>query len=113
MNEDFSISIKEFDEYSVLSIFGDFVARNLIQIRQAIQDALQNRNNHLFLDISRVEKIDSTGIGIIINTARHLMESEKKLKLINPSLDIVELLEMAIVDIHDSVENAKKALSLI
>jgi anti-sigma B factor antagonist len=77
---------------------------------EALQRALAEEGGHVLIDFSKINYIDSTGIGELVGHLVKFKDQERKLILVRPSERIRKLLQVARVDelfpIYDSVEEA-------
>jgi anti-sigma B factor antagonist len=80
---------------------------------QTLERVLEGEEGHVIIDFSKINYIDSTGIGELVGYMVRLQEQKRKLILIHPPERIRKLLEVANVlelfDLHDSVEAALAA----
>jgi anti-sigma B factor antagonist len=80
---------------------------------QALERALEEDEGNVLVDFSRINYIDSTGIGELVGYLGRFRDRNRKLILINPSDRIRKLLAIAQLDrlftIYDSLENALHA----
>ena len=73
---------------------------------------------HLIINLSKVEYLDSTGLGVLIGGLKRLRESEGNLTLVGPGMRILRIFEITgldkIFDIYGSEEEAaaKEGVSL-
>jgi len=65
-----------------------FLARTLERI-------LAEDQGHVFVDLERINYIDSTGIGELVGYLGRFQEHQRRLVLLQPSRRIVKLLEVA------------------
>ena len=77
---------------------------------QALERALEEDEGNVLVDFSRINYIDSTGIGELVGYLGRFRDRNHKLILINPSDRIRKLLAIAQLDrlftIYDSLETA-------
>ena len=77
---------------------------------QALERALEEDEGNVLVDFSRINYIDSTGIGELVGYLGRFRDRNRKLILINPSDRIRKLLAIAQLDrlftIYDSLETA-------
>ena len=77
---------------------------------QTLDRALAEEAGHVLVDFSRINYIDSTGIGELVGYLGRFRDRNRKLILINPSDRIRKLLAIAQLDrlftIYDSLETA-------
>ena len=77
---------------------------------QALERALEEDEGNVLVDFSRINYIDSTGIGELVGYLGRFRDRNRKLILINPSDRIRKLLAISQLDrlftIYDSLEAA-------
>jgi len=82
-------------------------------LAQTLERALSNDTGHVLLDFSKINYIDSTGIGELVGYLGRFRDESRKLILINPSERIRKLLDVArlteLFAIYETVEAAVSA----
>ncbi len=77
---------------------------------ESLDRVLENDDGHVLLDLSKINYIDSTGIGELVAYLGRFQSRNRKLILINPSERIRKLLALARLDelfhIAETVEEA-------
>src|SRR5450755_744293 len=66
-------------------------ARELDQLRREV---LEQSDSRVIIDLSRVTKIDSAGLGQLMSCYSHLVKNRGALKMMNPAPEIKKLLDM-------------------
>ena len=78
------------------SIHGDIDHHNARVIRMQIDDALyKQRPRKLTLDLSRVEFMDSSGLGLILGRFNKASEIGTEFTLLNPADSVRKILDVA------------------
>ncbi len=66
------------------------------------------------MDMSRVEYIDSSGLGVMVSVLKKVKHAEGKLVLISPKSSVKQILSLTNLDkvfnIQDNLENAVEAV---
>ncbi len=82
-------------------------------LRQAIMDQVENGAKHLLIDLTRVEYLDSTGLGILIGGVKRLKEQGGSLRLVGPSARITRIFDITglnkIFDVYATEQDALAA----
>lgn len=82
-------------------------------LAQTLARALADDEGHVLIDFSRINYIDSTGIGELVGYLGRFQEAQRKLVLVNPSDRIRKLLHVArlneLFPVYDTVEAALQA----
>ena len=66
-------------------------AQELDELRREV---LEQTDSHVIIDLSRVTKIDSAGLGQLMSCYSHLVRNQGALKLVNPAPDVKKVLDM-------------------
>lgn len=86
-----------------------FTAQDVPALREAFRERLQEGPTKLHLDFSRVESLDSMGIGLLVATHNSLARQGGALLLTQVRKDIYQLLTLMRLDKHFSVTPAAEA----
>ena len=82
-------------------------------LRQAIMDQVEGGTKHLLIDLTRVEYLDSTGLGILIGGVKRLKEQGGSLRLVGPSARITRIFDITglnkIFDVYATEQDALAA----
>ncbi|WP_195268280.1 STAS domain-containing protein [Eubacterium sp. 1001713B170207_170306_E7] len=68
------------------------------QFKEPIEKLIQAGTKEIFLDLTNLSYIDSTGIGILIELRKGSMSKGLDMTLINPQKNVVKLLQLTGVD---------------
>jgi anti-sigma B factor antagonist len=83
-------------------------------LHDKLHEVLEAGKRKVVIDLSQVEWMNSTGLGILISTYTTLRNNDGELKLANVTDKIQSLLTITklvtVFDTHDSVDEAVKAL---
>ena len=81
----------------------------------ALENVLKNESTNVMIDFTKIDYIDSTGIGELVGYLGKFTTQNRKLILVNPSERILKLLKLAKLDtvfkIYSSEEEALAAES--
>ena len=81
----------------------------------ALENVLKNESTNVIIDFTKIDYIDSTGIGEMVGYLGKFSNQNRKLILVNPSERIMKLLKLARLDavfkIYSSEEEAINAES--
>ena len=94
------------DGKAVLTPEGDIVASVAEALRARLKEVLQEGVTGLVIDLSRVELIDSVGIGLLIAVHNSLGKKGGRLVLRHVNADLAALLRTMRLDKHFQVETA-------
>lgn len=109
------LDFKMKDDVLVVDIAGDLDHHQASQAREEIDRTIDVfKSKHLVMDFSKVEFMDSSGIGVVMGRYNKVSEKSGKIVLIGCSKYVKLILEMAgiftIVSSCDSLEEAFKQL---
>ena len=83
-------------------------ARELDDLRREV---LEQKDSRVIIDLSRVTKIDSAGLGQLMSCYSHLVRNQGTLKVLNPGPEIKKLLDMTgISTLIPAFEDEQEAL---
>jgi len=89
---------------AVISLGGEVDVYTSPRVKQEVVDLLSNGTHKLVVDLSGVEYLDSTGLGVLIGGLKRAREREGDLKLVCDNLRIHRIFEITgltkIFDIH-------------
>lgn len=110
------IEIRRMDpDVTVLELTGKIsLGRESQRIETIVQDLLRQNDKKIILDISRVDHLDSTGIGILAYCYGTVNRSNGELRIAGASGKVLHLLQITRLDkvlpLCDSVEAARSSL---
>ncbi len=101
------------EEHTLLRVEGVIKLGESAQfLAQTLERALAEEGGHVFIDLERINYIDSTGIGELVGYLGRFRERERRLVLVHPSVRIVKLLEVAqLADLFPTYERLEDALA--
>jgi anti-sigma B factor antagonist len=107
------INTQSLDERtSVISLEGEVDVYTAPQLKQQIIDMLDNNITNIIVDITNVEYLDSTALGVLIGGLKRLRERDGVLDLICPNPRIRRIFEITGLDkIFDIYSTRDDALS--
>ncbi len=102
---------KEDDDIAVVELEGDLVVSEIDKLRQEVHNLINEKIYKIILDMSGVNFIDSSGIGLLVEFLKSLNKyPEGRLKLTNLGKYVREILKQiqlySIFEIYDSVDEA-------
>jgi anti-sigma B factor antagonist len=75
------------------------------------KEVLQQKDTKVLIDLSRVSRIDSAGLGLLMRCYSHAVRNSGMLKLLNPNPEVQKLLELTKIDsVVESFDDERKAL---
>ncbi len=96
------LGIERTDGAAIVRLTGELDLYNAPQLREALVALTDERPARLVLDLSDVEFVDSTALGVLIE-ARSRMENRKAFLLAAPALETQRALQISGLDQHLTV----------
>jgi anti-sigma B factor antagonist len=81
-------------DVSIVTLEGEIDVYTSIQLKQDIAAILESGAKYLVLNLSKVEYLDSTGLGVLIGTLKKLRESGGNLIIVGPAMRIMRIFEI-------------------
>jgi anti-anti-sigma factor len=83
------------------------------ELEELRREVLEQRDTRVIIDLSRVTKIDSAGLGQLMSCYSHLVRNRGTLKVVNPLPEVRKMLDMtgistlipAFSDVHEAVRS--------
>jgi anti-sigma B factor antagonist len=87
------------------------LTRQSQELAQLFSGITQRSDTRVLIDLSRVSKIDSTGLGLLITCYSHAVKNQGMLKLLHPSAEIQNLLHLTgIESVLETYQDEQQAL---
>lgn len=64
------------------------------ELEELRREVLEQRDSRVIIDLSRITRIDSAGLGQLMSCYSHLVKNRGELKVLNPAPEIKKLLDM-------------------
>ena len=113
---DFKLTKRKMDGVTVLDIAGRITAGDALTVlRQAIRDEVANGHHKILLNLADVPYVDSAGLGEIVRCYTTVSRKGGKLKLINLTKKIQDLLAitklLTVFEVYDAEDEATKSFN--
>ncbi|WP_299250705.1 STAS domain-containing protein [uncultured Cytophaga sp.] len=99
------------NEYYIIGIEGDLDASSSIQLDQAIEEAVTNKESKLIVDCSQLEYISSAGLGVFMSYIQDFQENNISLVLCHLSEKVRNVFQILgldeLIKIVETKEEAK------
>ena len=109
LRKDPVLSVESVGEACVVKLGGELDLYNAPQVRETLSEACNDGHGRVVVDLSEVEFIDSTALGVLIE-ARTKINNRRAFLLAAPALETRRALEISGLDrhfiVHDSVSEA-------
>lgn len=98
-------------DVTILDIAGKItIGRGDVELRNAIDTVLAAGRCNLLLNLEKVKRIDSSGVGEIVAASNHVANHGGQLKLLKLSAKVSDVLQttqiMSVVEVHDDEAEA-------
>jgi len=77
---------------------GEIDISNALQLKQQLETAYGGRAADIYIDVSDLSYIDSTGLGILIGVYGDMRGAGDRIKLLNPRENVKKLLKITNLD---------------
>ncbi|HEY3265686.1 MAG TPA: STAS domain-containing protein [Armatimonadota bacterium] len=107
---DLEITPEAVENTLVLHLEGELDTYNCGQLRSALVEQVEAGHNHVVVDMSAVEYIDSTGLGSLVGGLKRVSEHGGEMKIVCNNPQIVKVFEITGLDkvfaIHRTLDSA-------
>ena len=100
---------KHLDNFTILLVEGLIrLGESAEFFSSALEGVLKNDNGNVIIDFTKIDYIDSTGIGELVGYLGKFTTQNRKLILVNPSERIQKLLKLAKLDAVFKIYNTEE-----
>lgn len=85
-------------DWFIIIVYGKFVVKNLIRIRQAFEEAERHQHLKTAIDLSNVTHIDSSAITLLANYQKRLLEKGSGSVIFGAATEIAEIFSIVGLD---------------
>ena len=106
------LSLSTFDsgDHTVLEVGGEVDVYTAPRLRERLVELVEQGARHVIVDLSRVEFLDSTGLGVLVGGLKRLRSHDGDLTLVCTQHRILKVFEITgltkVFSIHESVDAA-------
>jgi anti-sigma B factor antagonist len=86
-------TIEQRNDQLQITLTGDLTAAVAPGLQKSAREALQPGVNEVVIDLRHTVMLDSSGIGLLIATRNSMSQRQGRLRVINASPDIMQLLQ--------------------
>ena len=79
---------------AVVTLAGEVDLLTAPQVKQRITELVDQGISQIVVDLSRIEYLDSTGLGVLVGALKRLREQEGDLQLVHPTARVQRVLEI-------------------
>ena len=110
---DLEVDVQEQDRWSVVSLRGEIDVYTAPRLRQALIDLVEGGKTNILVDMSKVDFLDSTGLGVLVGGLKRVKAQDGSLEIVATQDKILKIFEITglskVFPIHDSVDAAVSA----
>ncbi|RSL29157.1 anti-sigma factor antagonist [Salibacterium salarium] len=103
------IQTEEKDDYTLVYVAGEVDAYTASQLRESLLPLTEKENGNVIVDLSSVDYIDSTGLGIFIGALKSSNSYNGTLKLIGLNTRVKRLFSITGLDEVMDIEEGEEA----
>lgn len=81
----------------------DIIASEVPDLRNKLKTIVTNGTKSLEVDLTNINMVDSTGIGLLISLYNSLQKNGGKLSVVHASTDLLELFKSMRIDRHFTI----------
>jgi anti-sigma B factor antagonist len=108
-----SVATRLVSEHAVVEVGGEVDVYTAPRLRDRLNEVVGSGQRHLVVDLTKVDFLDSTGIGVLVGVYRRLVRTDGSLVLVCPHEKLLKILRIAGMDtvfkIYGSVPEATAA----
>lgn len=92
---EFAVNVEDGDDQLTVSIEGEVDLYTAPRLREHLDDAVDRGAERVVVDLTKMDFIDSTGLGVLVGAQKRLREAGGEMTLRNPSRSTHKILEIA------------------
>jgi anti-sigma B factor antagonist len=112
---DLDVDTTQVGAASVLTLRGEIDVYTAPRLRQAIIDLVDGGASHIIIDMSAVDFLDSTGLGVLVGGLKRVRVKDGSLSIVTSQDKILKIFDITglnkVFPIHDSVDAATSQAS--
>ena len=105
-----TVTTIETPDYTLVTVAGELDLYTAPSLGEAISGLIREGTHHLVIDLTRVEFLDSTGLGVLVGARKKINASSGSLQLVCDQDRLLKLFRLTdlinVFVIHDTVEAA-------
>lgn len=110
---DLGLDVTERDRWSVLAVFGEVDVATAPRLRERLIELVNQGKHHLVVDLSGVDFLDSTGLGVLVGALKRVRTQDGELALVCSEPRVLKVFEITgltkVFTMHPSVDEAVSA----
>ena len=110
---DLRLDVTERDRWAVLAVGGEVDVATAPRLRERLIELVNSGKHHIVVDLTDVEFLDSTGLGVLVGALKRVRSHEGDLDLVCTESRILKVFEITgltkVFTMHRSVDEAVAA----
>ncbi|MCY3910482.1 MAG: STAS domain-containing protein [bacterium] len=107
---EFSVTVASHGRWEVLTVTGEIDMATAPRFRQRLLGVITGGAQNVVIDLSGVDFIDSTGLGVLMGAAKRVRSAGGDIRLVMVGSRLAELIELTrldrVLDVFDSISAA-------
>ena len=107
---DFSVTVASHGRWEVLTVTGEIDMATAPRFRQRLLAVIGAGAQNVVIDLSGVDFIDSTGLGVLMGAAKRVRSNGGDIRLVMTGSRLADLIELTrldrVLDVFDSISAA-------
>jgi anti-sigma B factor antagonist len=112
--EQASFFLEGMDGCMVVFVVGEIDLASAPLMQEVMAEAVESRR-HLIVDLSAVNFLDSTGLGVLVRTRQRIAATHKSMSLVGPTGLVARVIRITRIDeaipVHPNLDTAVSAVS--
>ncbi len=110
---DLGLEVSQHDRWSVLAVQGEVDVATAPKLREKLIDLVNGGSSYIVIDLSGVEFLDSTGLGVLVGGLKRVRTLDGELTLVCDEPRILKVFEITgltkVFTMHATVDEAVSA----
>jgi anti-sigma B factor antagonist len=110
---DFSVAHHLHEKLTIVTVGGELDVFTSPKLREALLDVVENGGRHLIVDLSDVEFLDSTGLGVLVGVHHRLQAQDGSMSFVGASERLLRVFHVTRLDkiftVYPSLDDALQA----
>jgi anti-sigma B factor antagonist len=98
MSQEFELVVTVLEDEAVISVIGELDFSTAPRLREQILELMKDGTTRLVIDLSRLDFVDSSGLGVLVATLKRMRERDGTLMLRSPSANTSKVLQVSGLD---------------
>jgi len=109
---DLSVETRHADGFSIVDVIGDLDVYGAAKLRDAVTELIDTHHHQVVIDLTHVDFVDSTGLGVLVGAFKRIRAREGSLQLVSDQDWLLRLIRITgLADVFTFRESLDDALS--